>query len=111
MVPSATVGKLQKYAATPPVEIVSNTPETQAVRDEAAGVMEILFYKAGELKTATSIIVADGPCAVLVRKGAIYVADPTQKELQVTLTINGKPRLVKLPQGQMAGKSVQAPGP
>jgi chondroitin AC lyase len=109
ILPAATVGKLQKYAATPPVEILSNTPETQAVRDDAAGVTEILFYKAGELRTATSTVSADGPCAVIVRKGTIYLADPTQKELQVTLTINGKPRLVKLPQGQMAGKSVPAP--
>ena len=110
MLPATTVGNLQRYAASPPVEILSNTPETQAVRDEAAGVTEILFYKAGELKTATSTIGADGPCAVIIRKETIYVADPTQKELQVTLTINGKPRLVKLPQGQMAGSSVPAPG-
>jgi hypothetical protein len=108
MIPGATVAKLQAYAAKPPVEILSNTPDIQAVRD--AGVMEALFYKAGELRTGRLSLSVDGACAVILRAGGIYVADPAQKEKSVTLTINGKVLNAALPQGIMAGSTVRSGG-
>jgi chondroitin AC lyase len=106
MIPGAGVEKLQAFVAKPPVEILSNTPHMQAIRDNTAGVTEALFYEAGELKAGSLSLSADGACAVILRAGAVYVADPTQKEAAVTLTINGKTVSVALPQGEMAGRTV-----
>lgn len=107
ILPGAKVEKLNGYVTHPPVEIVSNTREIQAVRDTTAGVTEILFYKAAELKTENVSMRADEACAVVSRHGRTYVADPTQKEQEVTLTIDGKAVSVTLPRGEMAGSSVR----
>jgi chondroitin AC lyase len=107
LVPSATAAKLQAYAASPRLEILSNTPEAQAVRDKAAGVTEALFYQGGEIPALS--MSADAPCAVILRGGAVYIADPTQKQHEVTLTINGKAASVTLPQGILAGSTVRVP--
>ena len=110
MIPGATVKKLQQYAATPPVEILSNTPDVQAVRDGTT--TEILFYKPGKLEAGNLTVSADGACAVSIGQGKMggHVADPTQKQLAVTLTINGAATPVKLPAGPLAGSTVRTSG-
>jgi chondroitin AC lyase len=110
LIPGATAKKLQAWVANPPVEILSNTPEAQAVRDRAAGITEALFYAAGRITAAGLSISADAPCAVILRGGSIAVADPAQKENAVSLTINGKALSVTLPQGEMAGSTVRVAG-
>jgi chondroitin AC lyase len=107
MIPAANVAKLQAFVTHPPAEIVSNTREVQAVRDNAAGVTEILFYKPAALNAGNLSISADHPCAILIRNGLIDLADPTQKAPSVTLTINGKRTSVPLPQGEKAGSAVR----
>jgi chondroitin AC lyase len=110
LIPAATAEKLQACVANPGIEVLSNTPQIQAVRDHVAGVTDVLFYDAGEMKSGGLSISADSPCAVILRGGAVYVADPTQKEPVVTLTINGKALSVTLPQGQLAGSTLCASG-
>lgn len=110
MLPGMTAGKLQGYVANPRLEILTNTPEVQAVRDDSADVIEAVFYNAGQLQAGNLSVQADGACAVLMHGGATYVADPTQKEKTVTLTINGKAAAAALPQGEMAGSSVRVGG-
>jgi chondroitin AC lyase len=106
LVPEATARKLQGYVTHSPIDILSNTPGLQAARANASGITGILFYEAGKLDAGALCIAADRPCAVVLRRESLYVADPTQKERQVTLTINGNALPVKLPAGEMAGSSV-----
>jgi chondroitin AC lyase len=110
LVPGATARSLRAYVANPPVEILSNTPGTQAVRDKAAGIAEVIFYEPGKLEAEGLTISVDKPCAVIVRPGAVYVADPTQLAPAVMVTINGKAISVTLPQRTMAGSTVWASG-
>ena len=110
LIPGATAEKLQACVANPGVEILSNTPRIQAVRDHVAGVTEVVFYAAGEIAAAGLSVIADAPCAVILRAGSIAVADPAQKENAVTLTINGKALSVTLPKGEMAGSTVRVAG-
>ena len=110
LVPGATAEKLRAYVTSPRLEIVGNTAEVQAVRDGTAGVTEALFYAAATLDASGLSIHADGPCALILKRDGIYAADPTQKEKAVTLTINGRPFPVTLPQGEMAGSSVRVSG-
>jgi len=105
LLPGMTVEKMQTYAAKPPVEILSNTPDLQAIRDTATGLVEVLFYKPGDLKAQNLSISAKGPCAAIIRAGAINVADPTEKQLALTLTINGRTRSIPPPHGEAAGST------
>jgi hypothetical protein len=108
--PGATAEKLKAYTANPRVEILSNTAETQAVRDKAAGITEVLFYEPGKLEADGLSISADAPCAVILRGDTVYVADPSQKAQAVTLTIDGKAVNMTLPLGLMAGSTVRSSG-
>jgi len=74
-------------------------------------VTEIVFYKPARLDAGKLSIATSGPCAVVIRKSGIYLSDPTQKELAVTLIINGEPLPVNLPQGDLAGSTVKAGPP
>jgi chondroitin AC lyase len=110
LMPGATAEKLKAYTANPRVEILSNTAETQAVRDKAAGITEVLFYEPGKLEADGLSISADAPCAVILRGDTVYVADPSQKAQAVTLTIDGKAVNMTLPLGLMAGSTVRSSG-
>jgi chondroitin AC lyase len=105
VMPGASAEKLQAYVKNPRVEILSNTPEVQAVRE--ADVTEAVFYNAGRLQAGNLSMEVDGPCAIILRGDTGYVADPTQKEKAVTVTINGKATPVALPVGDMAGSTVK----
>jgi len=107
LLPGATPTELQADAASPPAEILSNTPALQAVRDTAAGVTEALFYQAGHLQAGTLSLIASGPCAVLARADGIRVADPTQKDAALVITVNGRPHSIPLPRGAQAGSTVR----
>jgi len=107
IIPAATAGLLQKYGTNTPAKILSNTTQVQAVRD--ASVTQILFYQSASLNTSDFSITASGPCAVIISPQGTYVADPTQKQPSVTLTISGKALTVKLPAGPLAGSSVRIP--
>jgi len=105
LLPGMTVQKMQACAAKPPVQILSNTPDIQAIRDPATGVTEALFYKPGALKADNLSISASAPCAVILRPGATSVADPTQKEQSLTMTVNGAAHSLSFPIGGLAGST------
>ncbi len=105
LVPGATSSTLNACVEHPPALIRSNTPDVQAVWDHDADVYEALFYKAATLTTKEMSITTSGPCAIIIRGGAIIVADPTQKQQSLTLTVHGTTRTILLPSGEWAGSS------
>jgi chondroitin AC lyase len=106
LLPGVTTAQLQAAAASPPVQILSNTPAIQAIADPSSGLTAAIFHTPGALTTPALSLTASAPCAVIIRAGRISVADPTQKQASLTLTINGKPHSIPLPRGQSAGSTV-----
>lgn len=84
--------------------VLMNSGDIQAVRF-ADGTIGAVFHKPGRLGG----FVTDSPGVFLIRKDAVYAADPTQKLKQMTL--NGK--TVNLPQGTdtLAGSTVRVEMP
>ncbi len=90
VLPYANEEKTKKYASDPDFEIISNTPECQAVREKNLGITGIIFYEAGEccgIKVDTAAIVTFSD-----RDGEfkIKVCEPTNKVNKVTVEINKK---------------------
>ncbi|MDR2424544.1 MAG: polysaccharide lyase beta-sandwich domain-containing protein [Prevotellaceae bacterium] len=92
------VSRKQVAAAqqNPAVEILSNTPELQAVRHKTLNMVQIVFYKDGYIRLPDKLQVdADSPCIIMLKiKGTdlkeISVADPSRKLEKIHFRINRK---------------------
>ena len=86
--------KVKAFAAKPSVEILSNTPEIQAVRHSGLNIIQIIFYKNGEISLPDNLKVQmDSPGIVMLKTEnskvkEISVADPSRKMGAIHLTIN-----------------------
>lgn len=90
-----TADDLDSYARKTPIDILINTSEQQAVYHRKQDVLMISFFKAGTLTTEKGRFTADKPCVVMVRnlegkRPALYVADPAQTALPISVAIEGK---------------------
>lgn len=112
VIPGAGASDMEAYAADPQIEILSNTPDLQAVNHKVLNLSYLVFYRSGELKVAGGLTVGlDSPGMVMVHCDGggireITVSDPSRRLGRLHLTVNGKEMVVELPQGVYAGESV-----
>lgn len=95
------------------IAILSNTSENQAVEHQQLKILQAVFYKPSQLKTATFSVSVDKACILMVKEGKgkkeIYVSDPLQKASNVKISFNdvktGKSKVltVELPTGAYKG--------
>ncbi|MFH0759196.1 MAG: polysaccharide lyase family 8 super-sandwich domain-containing protein [Bacteroidota bacterium] len=136
VVPSIQKEEIPDYIAGKNIEVISNTPEIQAVRHKGLGIYQLVFYKTGELQLSENLTLgSDSQGAIMLKtKGktirGISVSDPSRKLGKIHLSVNtpinksGKnytaswdeekqiTRLtIELPQGYYAGQSVSIPLP
>ena len=104
--PNYTAGQTLARSKSLGLEILANTADGQAVRDEKLDLTAIAFWKAGKVGS----VEVDQPCLLLVRrdkgKTLVSVSNPENRPLTVNVRIDGQQTIVKLPDGPMAGSSV-----
>ncbi|CAN5921915.1 polysaccharide lyase 8 family protein [soil metagenome] len=113
------------------IEIIANTSDVQAVKNNKLGIGQVAFYKAGEVKIGEGLKVrmdSQGMAMLKVRGDKVQeltVSDPSRKLSKVLVTLSGRydakgehyrtishadqkstSIIVDLPQGFYAGKSV-----
>ena len=77
------------------IEILSNTPELQAVNHRGLGICQMVFYKAGEVEISEGYTVKMDSQGMAMLKmkgnriGELSVSDPSRKLTRVTLTVPG----------------------
>jgi chondroitin AC lyase len=93
VVPGVDAAEMKFYAKDK-IDILSNTPQLQAVRNRKLQLTQIAFYEPGKIDVDpdTSIGV-DKPCLLMLRKGRaskvqIAVANPENLQLDVNVNIN-----------------------
>ncbi|WP_020528714.1 polysaccharide lyase 8 family protein [Flexithrix dorotheae] len=114
VVPGKSSEELAAYAKNTSIEILSNTPELQAVKNAPLDMIGVVFHKAGNIEVGQGIsLQVNHPALVLLnlKNGEVSVSDPTTRlgELKITLTKKGahpQTQNIALPSGEMAGKSV-----
>jgi chondroitin AC lyase len=132
VVPDVDVDELRKTSANNRgIEIISNTSEIQAVKNNKLGISQAVFYKAGEIEISGDLKLRMGSqgMAMVKMQGnrikQLTVSDPSRKLNNLVLTVcgiyNGKGNnfvaypnnsqnqtmiVVELPQGHYAGKSM-----
>jgi chondroitin AC lyase len=97
------------------IEVLVNTRQVQAVKDHDPGLVQAIFYQAGELEIAEGMKLSiDSPGAVMLKMSEgkvkkIWVADPSRTLGRIHLHISGMDDIsVKLPEGVYAGQSISA---
>jgi chondroitin AC lyase len=95
------------------IEVIKNTRHIQAVKDQESGLVQAVFYHAGEIDISEGIkLSVDSPGAVMLKivEGEvkeITVADPSRSLKRIHLQISGMDELaIELPEGIFAGQSV-----
>lgn len=95
------------------IEVLVNSRQVQAVQDHASGMVQAIFYHAGEIDFSGGLkLSVDSPGAVMlkIKEGEvkeITVADPSRSLRRIHLHITGMDELaIELPGGVFAGKSV-----
>lgn len=108
ILPASTKDKVKQFD-TENIRVVSNTKELQVV--EFDGKIYVAAYKPANVQLAKNIHfkTSDAGLFLIQAQGKTIkatVCDPTQKLEELNFSINGKPLVAKLPQGEMKGTSV-----
>ena len=88
-----TPQEMLKYLGKKNIEIVSNTNKIQSVYHKNLNIWQIIFFKPGTVAYNNMSITTRQPCAVMLKKMAdgqyqLHIADPGQKQGNISLTIN-----------------------
>lgn len=98
------------------IQVLANNSQVQAVSNNALQMLQVCFYHPQSISYQKLKITVDQPCLVLVKATNtktpdIWIADPSQKltELTVTVQLNNKPvtKRITLPDGESRGKSLR----
>ncbi|MCC8170308.1 MAG: polysaccharide lyase beta-sandwich domain-containing protein [Parabacteroides sp.] len=95
VMPARTLPEFEKEAFASGLEIIGNTPEIQAVRNNRQQSYGVVFYEAGTAQLETGLILsADKPLLVWMKKQpggyAISVADPLYVNQEVQVVVSGR---------------------
>ena len=121
LIPGADIEQLESLEKNNPFEI-KNDKNIQAVLSKDKTFQGIVFYEAGKFDEDFGIEV-NKPCVMMLKKKPeglqVSIADPTQLEKEIQITLNGKFKhdnaevengktkiAVFLPQGEEAGKTI-----
>ncbi len=92
VVPNADAQATRSYAEKPPVEILANTPQLQAVRQTETGVTQAVFYEPGRLEIEQGhALTADQPCVIVYVEGKhVAAANPLGRAIDLKVTLERK---------------------
>ena len=85
LLPSATEEEVKSYETAPEAEILRNDKACQAVKYTDGSVIAT-FWERGEVDG----IAAENPCMVIVEGNRITLSDPTQKQDEIAVSVDGK---------------------
>jgi chondroitin AC lyase len=111
VLPDNSAAATEQRAGKLDVEILSNTPEIQAVRHSGSDRTMIAFFAAGKLDLGEGHSVSvDRPCLVMIHREAqgakVTVSNPCNRALVVKVRLDKTDATFDLPGGEMAGASV-----
>jgi chondroitin AC lyase len=131
VVPATSVEKMEQNNSKNNIEMLSNTPEVQAVKNLGLNICQVVFYKTGDIQVSGKFkLISDNPGIVMLKMegeklSEISVSDPNRELLKFRLSVSSKivahgenfvsvwnetegasEISIDLPQGNYAGKSV-----
>ena len=114
VLPGISLNEMRSYPAND-IKVIDNNNAVQAVAHQSLNILQACFYEQGMLGYGQIKITVDKPCVLMMknihsRNPEIWVADPSQKQTEVQITIhNGSEQTINritLPDGENKGQSV-----
>jgi hypothetical protein len=113
VVPGMDKVKLADYAKKLPVQVLVNTTDVQAVRNDTLGITQAIFYSPGSVKWGGWTLSVDQPCMVLTKDGKdglnVTLSSPMSGENVSVSVVNpamkGVAALFPLPSGPLEGSA------
>ncbi|MCF0072980.1 DNRLRE domain-containing protein [Dyadobacter sp. CY261] len=113
-----SAAEMQAYNASN-ISILSNTATIQAVRHNALGVWQVVFYQPGEFTAGQVTVKANKACTIILKNAesndvTVHIADPAQNSQQIYVGIKNaqlpvmKAAAFTMPTGANAGSSISA---
>lgn len=96
VVPVTSAEKLEQNISKANIEILSNSPELQVVKNKALQICQAVFYKAGEIQVSEKIkLICNNPGIVMLKMNGdkvteISVADPNRELGKFHLSVSGQ---------------------
>jgi chondroitin AC lyase len=84
---------------------LSDTVHAVLSSDETTGFC--VFFAPGSVDIMGHNISVEEPCMLMLRGGKRYIADPTRREYQLHVTIDGERKEIRIPTWQYAGTTVE----
>ena len=99
------------YHSNSTITTIENNKNVQAVWHSGLGVMQAMFYKGGEIKLPTGqVLSVSRGCAVICEPSGdgfnIYVANPLQTKVSMTVTLDGVEQKVEFSKGNDGGNDI-----
>ena len=94
--PNVSPEKINITTTLKNIEILSNTPYLQAVKNNHLDIVQIIFYKGGEVQISDELILKSSTPGIVMLKlkgnkiSEISVSDPNRELLQMNFTVNQK---------------------
>ena len=90
------------------IRILRNDTAVQAVEHNRLGILQSVFHEAGTFTLGTRRIAVDKPCMMMIGpSGVVHVSDPLRRSTEITVTIDGLVREVRMPSGTASGTSAR----
>ena len=113
MLPSATVEETKNYNQNQPLEILANTTQVQAVKDNRRNIISAVFFQPTQLVVSSDVTVdVDKPCVVILEritedwKATVSTPGISNGEVTLTLTTISTNRTRKVATPMQVGNSV-----
>jgi chondroitin AC lyase len=108
VVAPVTEGRPASAQRTASIHILRNDTAVQAVEQTGLGILQAVIHEAGAFTIGKRHIVVDKPCMVMWGPSAtVHVSDPKRSSASITVTIDGRTRVVRMPSGPGAGTSAK----
>jgi chondroitin AC lyase len=114
VVPGVDEPRISQYAKDPPVRVIANSKDVQAVRHDGLNITQAVFYSPAHLILSPELgITVDKPCIVQIREsaGELEIAasspiGPVKLHLKIEMVPGSKDVLFDLPGGALSGESL-----
>lgn len=115
VIPGAAFTDMEHYQPEETI-VLSNTKKVQAVYHKKLDIFQCVFYNLGTVTMNDLIISVNKPCVLLIKNVSgtnpiIHIADPSQQEKNILLSVKSKVLLaersinIDMPKGNLAGSS------
>ncbi len=94
LLPHANTQAMEEWEKNPPLAVIRNDGDAQAVYQARTRCLQAVFYRAGSVEAGGICLTADAPCALMLRFAEagiwrLWLSNPAHETAEITVTLSG----------------------